>query len=821
MEVDQDDTSAKPMAPPAAPVLADLPPGRQVERILGKHLEEMRTDNEYWTSISLQRALQSYEDPQNSEFAEPSAKPVERDWFADLKPVDYVSEKVTAAKVQSEAQFLMDGAPAKEKGKQTTLAWVVPYDSFSSSTPDVPSYAHYVSLRNNILAPNVANLHAWPYFGDDFEMAEAINLKDQYNLDIKFREEKLLLWSQAENFTPYIDSALREIECSWADVLRYLIEERPHKLSKADVRKRTQKETEEQRRQKQIDSFSPTSSRSILILSTLPPSTPEKLTKVDDFCESFEKMAKFDLWHIARRSNEAKLPDRTASTPPENDHDLTCRLCLRFDCAFHGELNEQPESESESDTAIDSAVATDIVNPPKLNYRTRVEFSSLPLERSEPVDFRSNMRKKDYNYWRQATFHKGAHEQGPFYPCDHEGMSCEVAECSCFTESRPCEKMCGCAPDCSRRFQGCSCARTSQQCFNDLTCPCFQVGRECDPDLCGACGVCEVVDPVNRYNEDILTDRCRNCSIQRGVPKSTLLGDSGIHGLGLYACDDIQKDDFVGEYKGEIITKEEAERRGAVYELQKLSYLFSLNAAQEVDSTYFGNKVRFINHAAEKTANLYPRIITVNTVHRIALYASRDIDAGQELLFDYGPKFPNDQLGGSKEKKSAPHMRNTKLFEETFVDVDYKRENGKVRAKAADRSALSGGRGKQKKPRGGARPGAGRKPRSQQRPGEDSSSEMVDFEQDAGSRLAAFNISDDRPTDEMEVDADAGADDEEYRDEEDDEHDEEEEEEEEEYNSEASEEVERSDGSESDEDDGHELRTSVRRVGVSTRFGRR
>jgi histone-lysine N-methyltransferase EZH2 len=69
-----------------------------------------------------------------------------------------------------------------------------------------------------------------------------------------------------------------------------------------------------------------------------------------------------------------------------------------------------------------------------------------------------------------------------------------------------------------------------------------------------------------------------------------------------------RENDFVGEYKGEIITKEEAERRGAVYEIQKLSYLFSLNATQEIDGTNFGNTMRFINHAKGK-ANLYPRII--------------------------------------------------------------------------------------------------------------------------------------------------------------------------------------------------------------------
>lgn len=281
-----------------------------------------------------------------------------------------------------------------------------------------------------------------------------------------------------------------------------------------------------------------------------------------------------------------------------------------------------------------------------------------------------------------------------------------------------------------------------------------------------------MVDPVNRHNEDILRGRCQNCYIQRGVPKQTLLGDSGIHGLGLYACEDVHEHDFVGEYKGEIITKEEAERRGAVYELQKLSYLFSLNATQEIDSTYFGNKVRFINHASRQKANLYPRIMMVNTVHRIALYASRNIKAGQELLFDYGPKFPDEQLGGKKQKKSAPHVRNANLVK-SFVDVEESEDEvGNVRAKAVNRSAIGRGRPPKAKKRRNGQTRAGAERDTAQTRGERST--MTSFQQ-AGERLAAFNISEDALDDLMELDNDA--EDEEYRDDEESEYDSEESEE--------------------------------------------
>ena len=91
--------------------------------------------------------------------------------------------------------------------------------------------------------------------------------------------------------------------------------------------------------------------------------------------------------------------------------------------------------------------------------------------------------------------------------------------------------------------------------------------------------------------------------------------------MGLYAGENIKKHEFVGEYKGEVITNGEADRRGAVYEKQNSTYLFSLNTKQEVDSNFYGNKIRFVNHRNRAGANLYPLIVLVNSVHRIGLFA--------------------------------------------------------------------------------------------------------------------------------------------------------------------------------------------------------
>jgi histone-lysine N-methyltransferase EZH2 len=67
-------------------------------------------------------------------------------------------------------------------------------------------------------------------------------------------------------------------------------------------------------------------------------------------------------------------------------------------------------------------------------------------------------------------------------------------------------------------------------------------------------------------------------SLGRNLP--LLLGPSQVAGWGLFAHQSIKPRDFVTEYVGEIISHEEAERRGRIYDARACSYLFDLNATQ-------------------------------------------------------------------------------------------------------------------------------------------------------------------------------------------------------------------------------------------------
>ena len=63
------------------------------------------------------------------------------------------------------------------------------------------------------------------------------------------------------------------------------------------------------------------------------------------------------------------------------------------------------------------------------------------------------------------------------------------------------------------------------------------------------------------------------------VNRRLLLGKSKIcDGVGLFAGQKLKNGDFIGEYKGEILTFTEAlERRQVIYKNMNLNYLFDLD----------------------------------------------------------------------------------------------------------------------------------------------------------------------------------------------------------------------------------------------------
>ncbi|KAG5186964.1 hypothetical protein JKP88DRAFT_179296, partial [Tribonema minus] len=129
---------------------------------------------------------------------------------------------------------------------------------------------------------------------------------------------------------------------------------------------------------------------------------------------------------------------------------------------------------------------------------------------------------------------------------------------------------------------------------------------------------------------------CKNSNLRPGRGKRLIMGISRIHGWGAFAGEDIERGEFVSEYKGEVISQDEAERRGQKYDMTARSFLFNLNEDEVLDATRMGNKMKFANNQDPVLSNLRVRVVLKDGEHRICMFAKRHIAMHEELSFHYG-----------------------------------------------------------------------------------------------------------------------------------------------------------------------------------------
>ena len=101
---------------------------------------------------------------------------------------------------------------------------------------------------------------------------------------------------------------------------------------------------------------------------------------------------------------------------------------------------------------------------------------------------------------------------------------------------------------------------------------------------------------------------------------------SAIHGLGAFARTDLAKGTRLIEYVGEKIDKQESLRRCE----SSNEYIFALNGQHDIDGKVEWNPARFINHSCS------PNCEAEIDQDRIWIVATRAIQAGEEVTFNYG-----------------------------------------------------------------------------------------------------------------------------------------------------------------------------------------
>lgn len=113
-----------------------------------------------------------------------------------------------------------------------------------------------------------------------------------------------------------------------------------------------------------------------------------------------------------------------------------------------------------------------------------------------------------------------------------------------------------------------------------------------------------------------------------------LVKNSPVHGRGVYAARDLKKGERVVEYKGELITWKECDRRPPSDPDDPYhTFFFSLSDGKHViDAAVGGNAAKWINHSCSPNCETEED----DDARRVFIVTTREVKAGEELNYDYG-----------------------------------------------------------------------------------------------------------------------------------------------------------------------------------------
>ena len=116
--------------------------------------------------------------------------------------------------------------------------------------------------------------------------------------------------------------------------------------------------------------------------------------------------------------------------------------------------------------------------------------------------------------------------------------------------------------------------------------------------------------------------------------------ESAVHGRGVYATRLIPEGTRIIEYTGQRVSWE----RAADEENDPHTFIFGLDNGEVIDPTIGGNDARWINHCCD------PNCEAIEEDDRIFIYATRDVEAGEELFYDYALEIDEPVTDESKRK---------------------------------------------------------------------------------------------------------------------------------------------------------------------------
>lgn len=128
--------------------------------------------------------------------------------------------------------------------------------------------------------------------------------------------------------------------------------------------------------------------------------------------------------------------------------------------------------------------------------------------------------------------------------------------------------------------------------------------------------------------------KCQNTNIQRHIVAPVERFMTANKGWGVRTNQSIKKGTYILEYVGEVVTEREfKERMATLYTSDIHHYCLHLDGGLVIDGHRMGSDCRFVNHSCEPNCEMQKW--SVSGLSRMALFAMRTIQPGEELTYDY------------------------------------------------------------------------------------------------------------------------------------------------------------------------------------------
>lgn len=227
-------------------------------------------------------------------------------------------------------------------------------------------------------------------------------------------------------------------------------------------------------------------------------------------------------------------------------------------------------------------------------------------------------------------------------------------------------KSCGCVGRCDPKSKMCGCAKRQRhqlkRYITDNTIPDTWNGVPFMYDSKGSLQFFGM--PIFECNDFCGCDEdCPNRVVQRGRRYVVNIKRTESKGWGVFnGPKKIPGGSFIGIYAGELLTVEESDRRGTLYNKFGRTYLFDIDfhymgavATYSVDAYHAGNFTRFLNHSCDPNCEINPCYINEANIEKplLTIFTRRDVEPFEELSFSYMGCIDDDMISKAKNAKKS------------------------------------------------------------------------------------------------------------------------------------------------------------------------